>query len=101
MILFGRFITGLRTWAGCARRRGRHARAGGMPARFLIFNLIGAGLWAVLNGVGYHYLGHALTTASTPVHVGPAILGLAWIGGSFAYLRRRAARLADAAHEQD
>jgi membrane protein DedA with SNARE-associated domain len=96
VILVGRFITGLRTWAGML------AGAGGMPVRrFLIFNLIGGVLWAVLNGLSYYYLGHALSTASTPVDVGLAILGLAWIGGSFAYLRRRAAPLAEPSQQQD
>jgi hypothetical protein len=42
-----------------------------------------------------------LTTASTPVDVALAILGLAWIAASFAYPRRRAAPPAESAHEQD
>lgn len=78
------------------------AAAGGMAARrFLMFNLIGGVLWAVLNGLGYFYLGHALSTASTPVDVGLVILGLAWIGGSFIYLRRRAAPLVGSSQQQE
>jgi membrane protein DedA with SNARE-associated domain len=88
LVFFGRFVSGLRTWAAFL------AGTNCMPwRRFLAFNAGGGVVWAVLYGVGYFYAGHALTTASTGVDVALAVVGgsalVAWV----IYLRRRERRL--------
>jgi membrane protein DedA with SNARE-associated domain len=88
LVFFGRFITGLRTWAAFL------AGMNHMPwPRFLAFNAAGGIVWALAFGLGYYYLGHALESASTGVDIALAVAGLAWIVAWTAYLRRQGRRL--------
>jgi membrane protein DedA with SNARE-associated domain len=89
LVFFGRFISGLRTWAAFLAGLNR-MRWG----RFLAFNAAGGVVWALAFGLGYYYLGHALQSASTGVDVALAIFGVAWILVWLAYLRRQGRRLA-------
>lgn len=84
VVFFGRFVTGLRTWgafiAGANRMQWRW---------FLWFNVAGGVTWSVVNGLGYFYFGRLLTHASEGVDIALAIIGIAWIAASAAYVRRR------------
>ena len=83
VVFVGRFITGLRTWGGFIAGANRMR----WP-KFLVLNVAGGVAWAVLNGLGYFFFGHLLTSASTPVNIALVILGLGWLAVSFTYLRR-------------
>ncbi|MGI8903644.1 MAG: DedA family protein [Solirubrobacteraceae bacterium] len=88
VVFFGRFVTGLRTWAAFL------AGTTHMPwRRFLIFNAGGGIVWVLVIGLGYFYLGHALVTASTAVGIALGLGAIAWIVGSVLYLRRHEQRL--------
>jgi membrane protein DedA with SNARE-associated domain len=84
LVVFGRFVTGLRNLAGLL------AGAGGMaPRRFLALSALGAVLWATSAGLEYYYFGKALAGAGTWIQVGLIALGLVWAVISIRYLRRR------------
>lgn len=88
VVFFGRFITGLRTWAAFLAGTNRMSWR-----RFLAFNASGGVVWALAYGLGYFYLGHALATASTTVDVALGVLAGVWILASAIYLRRHERRL--------
>lgn len=84
VVFFGRFITGMRTWAAFLAGSAR------MPASsFILFSAIGAVIWALTNGLGYFYFGHALTSTSTAVNAVLITAFLAWLTVAALYLRRR------------
>jgi membrane protein DedA with SNARE-associated domain len=84
VVFFGRFISGLRTWAAFLAGSAR------MPAEsFLLFSTLAAAIWATINGLGYYFFGNALTSASTPVNVALIALFVAWASATALYLRRR------------
>jgi membrane protein DedA with SNARE-associated domain len=88
VVFVGRFITGLRTWAAFL------AGTMHMPwRRFFAFNVSGGVCWALAYGLGYYYLGHALTSASTGVDVALGVVGVAWIVAVMLLLRREERRL--------
>lgn len=84
LVFFGRFVTGLRTWAAFL------AGTNCMPwRRFLAFNAAGGVVWALVYGVGYFYAGHALVSAGTATDVVLAVIGGSAIVAWVIYLRRR------------
>jgi membrane protein DedA with SNARE-associated domain len=84
VVFFGRFISGIRTLGGFL------AGANRMPVpRFMIFNVLGGVAWALANGLGYFYFGHAISTAGTEVQVALAVSAVAWIVLAFVALHRR------------
>jgi membrane protein DedA with SNARE-associated domain len=84
IVFFGRFITGVRTLGGFIAGSNR------MPVpRFMLFNVVGGIVWALANGLGYFYFGHAISTASIEVQVLLAAVGIAWLAAAFFSLRRR------------
>ena len=86
-VFIGRFITGVRNVTGLL------AGASGMPlARFLLVSAAAATIWALLNGLGYYWFGHALAGADTWVQIVLVGAGLAWLLVSLNLLRRRALR---------
>jgi len=88
VVFVSRFISILRTWAAFLAGTTR------MPwRRFLFFNASGGVIWALVYGLGYFYLGHALAKASTSVDVALGIAGAAWIIASILYLRHHEKRL--------
>jgi membrane protein DedA with SNARE-associated domain len=83
-LVVGRFISGVRNVIGLL------AGASGMPlTRFLPLSAFAATVWALGNGLGYYWFGHALTRASTWVQVAMVCAGLAWMLLSLHLLRRR------------
>ncbi|HUY59114.1 MAG TPA: DedA family protein [Solirubrobacteraceae bacterium] len=88
IVFAGRFVALFRMWAaflaGATQMRWR---------RFVLYNATGGVVWAVAYGLGYFYLGHALTTAGTALDVILAVVGASWIIGFALYLRRYERRL--------
>lgn len=88
-LFVGRFITGVRNVIGLV------AGASGMPlSRFLSLSAAAATVWALSNGLGYYWFGHALARASTWVQVVMVCAGVVWMLLSVTLLRRRALRAA-------
>ncbi len=88
VVFFGRFVTGLRTWAAFL------AGTTHMPwRRFLVFNASGGIVWALVIGLGYFYIGRALGTASTGIDIALGVAVIVWIVSSALYLRRHEKRL--------
>jgi membrane protein DedA with SNARE-associated domain len=83
-LFVGRFISGVRNVIGLL------AGACGMPLkRFFPLTAAAALVWALGNGLGYYWFGHALTGASTWVQVAMVCAGLVWMLVSLNLLRRR------------
>jgi membrane protein DedA with SNARE-associated domain len=83
-LFVGRFISGVRNLIGL------FAGASGMPLkRFLPLSAAAAIVWALGNGLGYYWFGHALARASTWVQVAMVCAGLVWMLVSLNLLRRR------------
>jgi membrane protein DedA with SNARE-associated domain len=61
-------------------------------SRFLAPSAAAALAWALINGLGYYWFGHALAGADTWLQVVLVCAGLAWILVSLSVLRRRALR---------
>jgi len=77
IVFFGRFVAILRTFAAFLAGVNR------LPwPRFLLFNALGGGAWAVLFGLGGYFLGVAFETYARPV--GLAALAAAVIGAAVA-----------------
>lgn len=88
LVFFGRFLTGLRTWAAFLAGTNR------MPwPRFLAFNASGGIAWALIYGLGYFYLGGALERGSTATDIALATLLVVAIAGWVFYVRRHEGRL--------
>jgi membrane protein DedA with SNARE-associated domain len=88
LVFFGRFLTGLRTWAAFLAGTNRMSWR-----RFLAFNAAGGIAWALLYGLGYFYLGGALERASSATDIALTILLVLLIAGWVFYLRRHESRL--------
>jgi membrane protein DedA with SNARE-associated domain len=84
VVFFGRFITGLRTWAAFLAGANRMSLA-----RFAIFAPISAVLWALFNGLGYYWFGGVLSRSGTLVNVALVLALVASFSVSAIYLRRR------------
>lgn len=83
-LLVGRFISGVRNVIGLL------AGASGMPLRrFLPLSAAAAMAWALVNGLGSYWFGHALAGASTWVQVVMVCVGLVWMLVSLNMVRRR------------
>lgn len=84
VLFVGRFITGVRNITGLV------AGASGLSfARFLPIVSAAAAVWATVNALEYYWFGHALQSADTWLQVVLIAAGLAWLGFSFRFLRRR------------
>ncbi len=92
VVFFGRFIIGLRTYAGVLAGANRMALR-----RFLVFDALGGATWALVNGLGSFFFGHALVTASTEVGIALAAVVIIYVVGSVIYMRRRGRSLRIAA----
>jgi membrane protein DedA with SNARE-associated domain len=84
VVLFGRFVSVLRTYAaflaGTNVMRWR---------RFLIYNAVGGILWATLFGVGAYVMGNAIHSVGTVVtYVGIGLAALAITAGIVVFRRR-------------
>ena len=89
VVFFGRFTALLRALAAAL------AGANGMAwGRFLLFNLAGGVLWAVLYGGGGYLLGAAIQHIAGPVGIGLAVPAVAAVVAGAAFLRRHEAQLA-------
>lgn len=89
VVFFGRFTALLRALAALL------AGANGMEwRRFLLFNLAGGVLWAVLYGGGGYLLGSAIQRITGPVGIGLAALAAAAMVAAALFLRRHEAQLA-------
>jgi membrane protein DedA with SNARE-associated domain len=87
MVFIGRFITGLRNVVGLL------GGATGMPfRRFVAITAVAATVWALINGLEYYYLGHALAGANTWVQIVLVCAGVAWLAISLNLVRRRMMR---------
>ncbi|HUZ10574.1 MAG TPA: DedA family protein [Acidimicrobiales bacterium] len=84
VVLFGRFVSVLRTYAAfLAGTNKMYWR------RFLVFNAVGGILWATLFGVGAYVLGDAIHRVGTIVtYVGIALASLAVVAGIILFRRR-------------
>lgn len=88
VVFFGRFVSILRTFAAfLAGVNLMHWR------RFLVYNAAGGILWASIYGTAAYVLGSRITTFSTPVNVGLAVIGVAAVIGVILFLRANEARL--------
>lgn len=86
-VFVGRFISGVRNVIGLV------SGASGMPLkRFLPITAAAALVWALANGLGYYWFGHALARASTWVQIALVCVGLVWMLISLNLLRRRVVR---------
>jgi len=84
VVFFGRFVTGLRTWAALLAGTNRMA-----PSRFLLFSTLSAILWATVNGLQYYYFGHLLDLVGTGLGVLLIVAGVALTIAGGLFLRRR------------
>lgn len=83
-LLVARFISGMRNVIGLV------AGASGMALkRFLPLSAAAAIAWALVNGLGAYWFGHALAGASTWVQIAMVCAGLVWMLVSLNLLRRR------------
>ena len=84
IVFFGRFIAFVRALAAFL------AGANRMPwGRFMLFNVSGAVLWAVLFGVGAFVLGRQIRRLAGPVGIaGIVVVVLVFLAGAW-FLRRR------------
>jgi membrane protein DedA with SNARE-associated domain len=86
-LFLGRFISGVRNVIGLV------AGASGMPLKlFLPITAAAALVWALVDGLGYYWFGHALTRASTWVQIAMVCVGLVSMLLSLNLLRRRVVR---------
>ena len=88
VVFFGRFTALLRALAAVL------AGANGMVwGRFLLFNMAGGVLWAVLYGAGGYALGSAVQRIAGPVGIGLTVLAVAAVAAATVFLRRHDAQL--------
>jgi membrane protein DedA with SNARE-associated domain len=92
VVFFGRFVTGLRTWAAFLAGANRMA-----APRFLLFTVLGAVAWAAYVGLGYFYFGDVITSVSTPIELLLLASGFAMLGLTFVLIRRTGQNLVLAA----
>ncbi len=92
VVFFGRFVAVLRAWAAFLAGTNR------MPwGRFLIFNVAGGALWAILYGIGGYLLGDNVHRLTGPVGIAFVVVAALLIIAGFVYLRRNEKRLEDEA----
>jgi membrane protein DedA with SNARE-associated domain len=60
--------------------------------RFVAITAVAATVWALINGLEYYYLGHALAGANTWVQIVLVCAGVAWLAISLNLVRRRMMR---------
>jgi membrane protein DedA with SNARE-associated domain len=92
VVFFGRFVAVLRALAAFLAGANRMSWS-----RFLLFNALGAIVWAALYGFGAYFLGKAIHRLIGPVGAVLAILAVIAIIAGFVFLRRNEARLEEEA----
>lgn len=88
LVFFGRFISGLRTYAAFLAGLGRMS-----PRRFVTVSSLAVIAWSVINGLQYYFFAHALDAADTIVTVLLIVLGAAVLLGTALLLRRQGRKL--------
>ena len=95
VVFFGRFVALMRALAGFL------AGASQMPwARFLVFNVSGAAVWAGLYGGAAYLLGDEVRRLSGRISMVMLVLAAAAIAGGVVFLRRREKALVAQAERQ-
>jgi len=92
VVFFGRFVAVLRALA--ALLAGLNCMGWG---RFLLFNALGAIVWASAYGIGAYAFGETLATALTTIGIALGIAAAAAVVGAFVFARRYERRLEDEA----
>lgn len=94
VVFFGRFIAVLRTYAAFLAGTNRMRWT-----RFLIFNAAGGITWALVVGLGYYYLGAALSHVRGPLDIVLAAIAVAVVIGFLIYLHKAEDRYAARAEQ--
>jgi len=84
VVFFGRFVTGLRTWAAFLAGANRMPRG-----RFFVFASASALIWATSNALQSYYFGHLLDALPTALGIVVILAGIALAAVSAMYLRHR------------
>ncbi|MGH9548210.1 MAG: DedA family protein [Terriglobales bacterium] len=88
IVFVGRFFAVLRIWAALLAGVNQMA----WP-KFLLFNAVGAILWATIYGLGAYYLGHELERLTKPAAVGLGVIGILVLVGMFVFTKKHEAEL--------
>lgn len=94
VVFFGRFVAVLRAWAAFLAGTNRMH----WPS-FLLFNALGAGIWAALYGIGGYILGENIHRLAGPIGIVAVILALLAIIMGLVLLWRNQQRLAEQAEQ--
>jgi membrane protein DedA with SNARE-associated domain len=94
VVFFGRFVAVLRAWAAFLAGTNRMH----WPS-FLLFNALGAGIWAALYGIGGYILGENIHRLASPIGIVTVILALLAIIMGLVLLWRNQQRLAEQAEQ--
>jgi membrane protein DedA with SNARE-associated domain len=94
VVFFGRFVAVLRAWAAFLAGTNRMH----WPS-FLLFNALGAGIWAALYGIGGYILGENIHRLAGPIGIVTVILALLAIIMGLVLLWRNQQRLAEQAEQ--
>ncbi len=92
VVFFGRFIAVLRAWAAFLAGTNRMRWD-----RFLLFNALGASVWATVYGLGGYFLGDNVHRLTGPVGIVTIVLAVCLIIAFLLFLRRNEHRLEDEA----
>ncbi len=92
VVFFGRFIAVLRAWAAFLAGTNRMRWD-----RFLLFNALGASVWATVYGLGGYFLGDNVHRLTGPVGIVTIVLAVCVIIAFLIFLRRNEHRLEDEA----
>jgi membrane protein DedA with SNARE-associated domain len=84
VVFWGRFVSILRTYAAFLAGANRMS----WP-RFLVFNMSGGILWAIVFGLGYYFFGDVLERLGTKIDVGLGALGVLAVVGFVLWMRKR------------
>jgi membrane protein DedA with SNARE-associated domain len=94
VVFFGRFVAVLRAWAAFLAGTNRMHWSS-----FLLFNALGAGIWAALYGIGGYILGENIHRLAGPIGIVTVILALLAIIMGLVLLWRNQQRLAEQAEQ--
>lgn len=88
LVFFGRFFALLRLWAAVLAGVNQMA----WP-KFLLFNTVGAVVWATLYGLGAYYLGHALENVTEPAAIVLGVIGILILVAVLVFTKKHEAEL--------
>jgi membrane protein DedA with SNARE-associated domain len=92
VVFFGRFLAVLRAWAAFLAGTNRMRWD-----RFLLFNALGASVWATVYGLGGYFLGDNVHRLTGPVGIVTIVLAVCLIIAFLLFVRRNEHRLEDEA----